>query len=125
MSEIVNKFLLTGGKFTFDIHLRQAGFTYTVCRPFTRNKERMQKFKETEDSICIYQNELDKLAFNMTWLMEILKIYLEEQLLIKYCVIKHLILLKIRKIYGYQRGLASVKSLLVMVSKMKICQTKN
>ena len=31
----------------------------------------------------------------MTWLMEILKIELEEQLLIKYCVIKHLILLKI------------------------------
>ena len=125
MNEIVNKFLLTGGKFMFDIHLRQAGFTYTACRQFTRNKERMQKFKETEDSICIYQNELDKLAFNMTWLMEILKIYLEEQLLIKYCVIKHLILLKIRKIYGYQRGLASVKSLLVMVLKMEICQTKN
>ena len=30
----------------------------------------------------------------MTWLMEILKISLEEQLLIKYCIIKHLILLK-------------------------------
>ena len=37
-----------------------------------------------------------KLAFNMTWLKEILKIYLEEQLLIKYYVIKHLILLKIQ-----------------------------
>ena len=30
----------------------------------------------------------------MTWFMEILKMYLEEQLLIKYCVIKYLILLK-------------------------------
>ena len=37
-----------------------------------------------------------KLAFSMTWHMEILEIYLEEQLLIKYYVIKHLILLKIR-----------------------------
>ena len=32
----------------------------------------------------------------MTWLIEILKIWLEEQLLIKYCVIKHLILLRIQ-----------------------------
>ena len=32
----------------------------------------------------------------MTWLMKILKIYLKEQLLIKYCEIKHLILLKIQ-----------------------------
>ena len=32
----------------------------------------------------------------MTWLIEVLKIYQEEQLLIKYSVIKHLILLKIQ-----------------------------
>ena len=32
----------------------------------------------------------------MTWLMEILMIELEEQLLFKYCMIKHSILLKIR-----------------------------
>ena len=30
----------------------------------------------------------------MTWLMEILKIWIEEQLLIKYCVIKYIKLLK-------------------------------
>ena len=30
--------------------------------------------RETEGSWYIYQNELDKLAFNMTCLMEILKI---------------------------------------------------
>ena len=44
----------------------------------------------------------------MTWLMEILKVYLEEQLLIKYCVVKHLILLKNPKYDGYQRGIASM-----------------
>ena len=33
----------------------------------------MQKFKEKGAPEYIYQNELDKLAFNMTWLMEILK----------------------------------------------------
>ena len=31
------------------MHLRQPGFTYSVYRPFTKNKERMQKFKETVD----------------------------------------------------------------------------
>ena len=55
------------------MHLRQPGFGYSVCGPFTKNKERIQKFKETEDSQYIYQNELN-IVFNMTWLMEILKI---------------------------------------------------
>ena len=41
--------------------LRQLGFT--SCRPFTKNKERVQKFKETGDSQYIYQNELDKACF--------------------------------------------------------------
>ena len=44
----------------------------------------------------------------MTWLMENLKIYLQEQLLTKYCVIKHLIFAKNPKYDGYQRGLASM-----------------
>ena len=46
-----------------EMHLRQSGFTYNACGPFTNNKERMQKFKETGDSRCIYQNELDKVCF--------------------------------------------------------------
>ena len=50
MNEIVNKFLLTGGKFMPEMHLRQPGFTYNTCGPFTKNKERIQKFKETGDS---------------------------------------------------------------------------
>ena len=28
-----------------EIVLRQPGFTYSVCRSFTRNKERIQKIK--------------------------------------------------------------------------------
>ena len=68
MNKIVNKFLLAGDKFTPEINLRQPGFTYSACRPFTKNKERIQKFKETRDSRYIYQNELDKACFqhNMT-----------------------------------------------------------
>ena len=29
-----------------EMHLRQPGFTYTARGPFTKNKERIQKFKE-------------------------------------------------------------------------------
>ena len=48
-----------------EMHLRQPEFTYSACGPFTKNKERIQKFKETGDL---------KLVFNMTWLPENLKI---------------------------------------------------
>ena len=66
-----------------EIHLRWPGFTYKGCESFSKTRERIQKFKETGDSRYIYQKELDTIAFNMTWVMEILRIYLELQLLIK------------------------------------------
>ena len=46
-----------------ETHLRQTGFTYSACGTFTKNKERIQKFKETGDSRYTYQNELDKACF--------------------------------------------------------------
>ena len=63
MNEIVNKFLLAGHKFMPEMHLKQLGFTYSACGPFTKNKERIQKFKETGDTSYIYKNELDKACF--------------------------------------------------------------
>ena len=57
-----------------EMHLRQTGFTYKACGPFTKNKERIQKVKETGDSQYIYQNEVDKSFRLLTWLIEILKI---------------------------------------------------
>ena len=63
MNEIVNKFLLAGDKFMPEIHLKQPGFTYSACETFTKNKERIQKFKETRDTDYIYKNELDKACF--------------------------------------------------------------
>ena len=63
MNEIVNKFLLVGDKFMPEMHLKQPGFTYSACGPFTKNKERIQKFKETRDTSYIYKNELDKAYF--------------------------------------------------------------
>ena len=46
-----------------EMHLRQPQFTYSACGPFTKNKERMQKFKETGDSRYIYRIKLDKACF--------------------------------------------------------------
>ena len=63
MNDIINRFILAGGKFMPEIHLRQAGFTYSGCGPFTKSKERIQKFKQTGDSRYIYKNKLDKAYF--------------------------------------------------------------
>ena len=63
MNEIVNKFLLAGDKFMPEMHLRQSRFTYSACGPFTKIKERIEKFKETGDTCYIYKNELDKACF--------------------------------------------------------------
>ena len=63
MNEIVNKFLLAGDKFMSKIHLKQHGFTYSACGPFTRNNQRIQKFMQTGDTKYIYKNELDKACF--------------------------------------------------------------
>ena len=49
LNKEVNKFLLAGDKFMPEMHLKQPGFTYSACEPFTKNKERIQKFKETGD----------------------------------------------------------------------------
>ena len=63
MNDIINKFLLVGDKFMPEMHLRQPGFTYSACGPFTKHKEKIQKFKQTGDSRYIYKNELDKVCF--------------------------------------------------------------
>ena len=63
MNEIVNKLLLVGNKFMPEMHLKQPGFTYSACGSFTKNKERIQKLKETGDTDYIYKNELDKACF--------------------------------------------------------------
>ena len=63
MNETLNKVLLAGYKFMAEMDLRQAWFTYSTCGPFTKNKERIQKLKETIDSQYILQNELDKACF--------------------------------------------------------------
>ena len=45
------------------MHLKQPGFTYSTCGPFTKNKERIEKFMQTGNTDFIYKNELDKAYF--------------------------------------------------------------
>ena len=63
MNEIVYKFLLVGDNFMGEMHLKQPGFTYSACRPFTKNKKRIEKFMQTGNTNFIYKNELDKACF--------------------------------------------------------------
>ena len=63
MNEIVNKFLLAGDKFMPEMHLKQPGFTFSACGPFTKNKETIEKLMHTENTEFIYRNELDKACF--------------------------------------------------------------
>ena len=66
------------------MHLRQPRFTYSACGPFTKNKERIQNFKQTGDSRYIYRNELDKACFQHDLAYGGFKDLKKEQLLIKF-----------------------------------------
>ena len=63
LNNIINKFLLAGDRFMPEMHLRQSQFVYSACDPFTRHKERINKFKQTGDTRYIYRNDLDKTCF--------------------------------------------------------------
>ena len=63
MNEIINKYLLVVDKFMPEMHLKQSGFIYSACGPFTKNKERIEKFMKTGNTDFIYKNELDKACF--------------------------------------------------------------
>ena len=84
MNGIINKFLLVGDKFMPEMHLKQPGFTCSACGPFTKNKERIDKFMQSCNTDFIYKNELDKAVFNMIWLMANQKISLKELNQIKF-----------------------------------------
>ena len=84
MNEIANKLLFAGDKLMPEMHLEQPRYTYNAYRPCTKNKEKIQKLKETEDSRYIYENELDKACFQHDMAYGDFKNVPKEQLLIKY-----------------------------------------
>ena len=102
MNDIVNKFLLAGGKFIPEINLRQPGFTYSACGPFTKNKERTQKLEETGSSGYI-QNELDNAFFQLDMAYGGLKDLTRRTASDKVLRDKAFNTAKIQKYDGYQR----------------------
>ena len=63
MNDVMNKFLLAGDKFMPKMHLEQPGFTYSACDPFTKNKERTEKFMQTGKHILFTEMSLINLLF--------------------------------------------------------------
>ena len=108
MNDVINKFLLAGDKFVPEMHLRQPQFTYSACGPFTKDKQRIQKFVETGDTNYIYKNELDKACFAHD------AAYSGSKDLTKRIVADNVLrdkpfnIAKDPKYEGYQRGLASM-----------------
>ena len=108
MNEIVNKFLLAGDKFMPELHLKQHGFTYSACGPFTKGKKRIQNLKETGDISYIYKNELDMACFQQDMAYGDFKDLVRRTASDKVLRDKAFNIAKIPKYDGYQRGLASM-----------------
>ena len=108
MNEIINKFLLPGDKFMPEMHLRQPTFTYSACGPFTKNKERIQKFQEAGDTSYIYKNELNKACFQHDMAYGDFKNLAKRTAADKVLRDKAFKIASDQKYDGYQRGLASM-----------------
>ena len=108
MNDIISKFLLVGDTFMSKMHLRQPGFTSSACGPFTKNKERIQKFKQTGDSRYIYKNELDKACFQHDMAYGDFKDLKNRTAADKVLSDKAFNITKNPKYDRYQRGLASM-----------------
>ena len=48
MNELVNKLLLVGDKRMAETHLKEPGFTYSVCEPFKKEQRKNQKIKKNK-----------------------------------------------------------------------------
>ena len=84
MNAIVNTLILERDRFMPEMHLKQPGFKYSACGPFTKNREIMKKIKETGYSRYIYQNKLDKACLQHDMACEYFKDSTDIQLISKY-----------------------------------------
>ena len=108
MNEIVKKFLLVGDKFMPEIHLKQLGFTYSACGPFTKNKERIEKFMQTGNTNFIYKNKLHKACFQHDMAYGKSNNLVKRPQSDKFLRDKAFKIASDPKFHGYQRGLASM-----------------
>ena len=126
MNEIVNTFLLAGDKFMPEIHLRQPGFTYGfACGSFTKNKERIEKFKGTEETSYIYKNKLDKACFQHDMGYGDFKDLKRRTFSDKFLRDKAFNIAKNPKYDGYQRGLASMFIIFLIKSPQVVVLMNN
>ena len=91
-----------------EMHLKQQGFTYSACWPFTKNKKRIQKFKETGDLRYICRNDLDKACFQHDMAYGDFKNLVKRTATDKVLRNKAFNIAKDANYDGYQRGLASM-----------------
>ena len=108
MNGIVNKFLLAGDKFMPEMHIKQPGFTYNTCGPFTKNKDRIQKSKEREETSYIYKNELDKACLQHDVAYGDFKDLARRTASDKFLRDNVFNIAKNPNYHGYQKGLASI-----------------
>ena len=102
-------------KFMPEMHLRQPGFTYSACGPFTKNKKRIEKFMKSGNTDFIYKNDLDKACFQHDMA------YGKSKYLVKRTQSDKALRDKVFKIAsdlkydGYQRGLASLVYMVLLL----------
>ena len=91
-----------------EMHLKQPGFNYSACGPFTKNKERIQKLKKAGDTKYIYRNELDKACFQHDRAYGDFKDLAKRTVSDKVLIDKAFNIAKNPKYDWYQRGFASI-----------------
>ena len=91
-----------------EMHLKQPGFTYSACGPFTKNKERIEKFMQTGNTDFIYKNKLDKACFQHDMSYGKSKSFAKRTQSDKVLRDKAFMIASDPKFDGYQRGSASM-----------------
>ena len=120
-----------------EMHLRQPGFTYSACGPFTKDhlqkkkKKRIENFKEIGESQYIYQSELDKACFqyDMTYgdFKDLIRRTASDKILhdIAFSIAKNPKYMDIKGVFLQWFLNFLIKRLLVEQLKLKICLIKN
>ena len=91
-----------------EMHLKQPGFTYSACGPFSKNKEKIEKFMQTRNTNFIYKSELDKACFRQDTVYGKSKDLEKRTQSDKVWKDKAFKIANDPKYDGYQRGLASM-----------------
>ena len=99
---------MAGDKFMPELHLKQPGLIYSASGPSTKHRERIQKFRETDDLKHLQRNELDKARFAhdaaYSDSKDLVKITISDKILKD----RAYVIARNRKYDGYQRALASM-----------------